>query len=102
MAKHRNPSWCSPANLCPTRTTWTPETREIYRLKFPRAVTESDYTKDTKISGLLIQEVPLHKVLYSGLDNYGLRLIANGMQVYFTPPVVSTGTQHSFMPWASP
>ncbi len=45
---------------------------------------DSDFTKEAKINGMDLPDIPLHKVVYGGLENYGLRLIANGKQVYFT------------------
>lgn len=44
---------------------------------------ESDYTKEAKIAGMKVQDIPLHSVVYGGLDNYSLRLIANGKKVFF-------------------
>ena len=52
-------------------------------LALPKRVLSTAWSEQQKIAGIDILEIPIHKVLFAGLDNYGLRILGSGSQLYF-------------------
>jgi len=49
----------------------------------PRVIATSDHTIARGIAGIPVHEIPLHKVLFQGIENWTLRYLASGKQTYY-------------------
>ena len=51
---------------------------EMSELKLPKLVQQTKWNDKQGLSGRDIKDIRLHEVLYNGLNNWGMRLLANG------------------------
>lgn len=104
-SRSRTPQAQSPRRSRSPKSTWKPrrtkdedlpnkfrcdkrflDTNDVFGLRLPRHCASTPYTESIYIAGAHIEDIPLASVIYAGLDNYGLRYIANGNKAYFIIP----------------
>ena len=54
------------------------DTQLVYGLNLPRTVESTQWSRKAQIAGAPVEQVKLVDVMYGGLQNWGLRIIANG------------------------
>lgn len=71
-----------------TNEKWNPssshfDTNQVYGLSFPRQVESTQWSRKFKVAGFAIADIKLVQMMTNGLQNWGLRLLANGRYVTF-------------------
>ena len=67
---------------------WNPtsshfDTNKEYGIPFPRLIESTQWTRRQQIAGIPVEQITLVDVVPKGIQNYGLRLLANGRYVAF-------------------
>ena len=59
------------------------DTNKEYGIPFPRVVESTQWSRKSQIAGLPVDQIKVVDVVPKGLQNYGIRLLANGRYVAF-------------------
>ena len=63
------------------RTAHEWDSNRVYDLTLPKIVVSNRLTREQGISGMIIVDVPLCKVISGGVNNWALRQVAHGRTV---------------------